>query len=54
MNWKNRLTWLQTISCMQDAWYEVLDASEVKKYPEEDIKKAEENHKADHRTDCKR
>ena len=38
---------LQTISCMQDAWYEVLDASEVKKYPEEDIKKAEENHKAD-------
>ena len=31
----------------EDAWYEVLDASEVKKYPEEDIKKAEENHKAD-------
>lgn len=31
----------------EDAWYEVLDASEVKKYPKEDIKKAEENHKAD-------
>ena len=31
----------------EDAWYEVLDASEVKKYPEVDIKKAEENHKAD-------
>lgn len=31
----------------EDALYEVLDASEVKKYPEEDIKKAEENHKAD-------
>lgn len=30
-----------------DAWSEVLDASEVKKYPEEDVKKAEENYKAD-------
>ena len=28
------------------AWSEVLDTSEVKKYPEEDVKKAEENYKA--------
>lgn len=29
------------------AWSEVLDASEVKKYPEEDVKKAEESYKAE-------
>ena len=29
-----------------EAWAEVIDASEIKKYPEEDVKKAEENYKA--------
>ena len=28
------------------AWSEVLDTSEIKKYPEEDVKKAEESYKA--------
>ena len=36
----------QTMKLYATAWSQVLDASEIKKHPEEEVKKAEENYKA--------